>query len=634
MDNDQTEFTWITQKMYVYQDPDTASTLNVLMDSGIIESENGNNYHAPRIIFQIRDGKVVSNSKVQIELQFAELCGLMGYFESVIAAQFNIEKISNYAITRFVYNNKKDIVFSFLKVANGSISLQIEINDPTKGTDSRKVIFLDTFTFRCLIRFCGQVRDSYASLSISFLSALIQQKVLEEIRGLQIPKPTFTSVSKDDVDISMDEQYGSSPSKNVESPMEYFMEKSYAIFDEIKLDGVPTSTETKVAPEKTKQPYVEKVPMPFIGTFLDYDPNKLIEWVTSFLNADEKTVSSSFCPISHIIASVASNKKLSENATLLKVQYFLNVMFRKSVREYLSGTKSSVYPIFKLPENNSIKVNSELRPVSEEILFLFILYTNLYSNYVKYLGADKEKRNSVIEIYLVYRFMRYYLSFFAVSMDRSDVLTMKSNLLIILDKCDKNGFTSKLQDFYTKLTSGGKLDLSPQMMDKYFDSFLDSVGKLSTFGPSELESVSGENGINLSGQISSFEEVKICTLAALKTEDKKPSDSRLVLFLNCIRRSADPVLIKQIESSCKKFDDVINVFRQYNVPEDIMRVKRVMDRDPGLMHKSDVMNAVKELKEESSVTETRVLFDANIKNPINQTVGVEGIVTEQLEGEF
>ena len=110
------------------------------------------------------------------------------------------------------------------------------------------------------------------------------------------------------------------------------------------------------------------------------------------------------------------------------------------------------------------------------------------------------------------------------------------------------------------------------------------------------------------------------------------TDGKLELFLSCIKKSAEPIMYAQIVSKCKRYEDLISFLREFNVAEDIIRIKRIMDRDPLLVYKTDILKAAKALQEEASVSETRVLFNETIKNPVTTPVHAESVLAD-LEGE-
>ncbi|NLE05191.1 MAG: hypothetical protein GX638_10400, partial [Crenarchaeota archaeon] len=500
---DNVELKWISQKIFSYQDPDTTVILNVLLDSGIIEDEGRNTYHSPRVLFQLRDNRSQS-SKIQIELQFLELSSFVEQIKRIIDAgiQNVLEQKTSIpsfiAITKYGSKNKKDLVLSVCKNQSNIPYVQLEISDPLGKGITKSIIFIDISTFFHLYTFCSQIRNNYANISISFLNALIQEKVLDEIRLLQNIKPIFQSVPRDSVEF--EEPIITS---NIENSIQDEFNK---IGNNIFTGNIQTNENTISKTESVTKPNyeqkIEKTEMPFIGTFLDYDPFKLNEWVSAFLCANEKSVAISFCPLNNIISRSLKEKPFNyETSGFFSVQYFLDVMFRRSVSFYLKTGKFVSYPIFKMPEQNAFKQGTEIFQLSEEVLFCYLLYTNLYDCYFQYIQNNPNNQKHITEISIVQQFLRSYLSFFFVSMEKNNIKDLKDDLLIILDKCSKNGFLKKISEFYKEISSGGTIDFSQRMMETYFSSMLEELNNINTFSVSDVKNVFKENYITEVGQI-------------------------------------------------------------------------------------------------------------------------------------
>ncbi len=632
-----TEIKWISQRMFSYQDPSNTVLLQVCLDSGIIEEDNRNTYYSPRVLFQLIDNRIRQNSKIQIEFYFSELSQFVDQVQSwmkydlldIFHKKTNLNP--TIVITKYNFKNKKDFSVSICFDDNNNPYFQLEILDPSaSGGVSKRVIFLDVVTFNHLFIFCKQIRDNYVQISVSFLSALIQEKVLDTIR-LQGIRPVIESVPRQIVDTDFRED--NENSENIEnSVMNYFNNLGNDIFNSDIPSDMLTSFQKDLTKEVKKVKEIEKVPMPFIGTFLNYDPKKLSEWVTAFLNANENSTAISFCPLNNIIQQCLDQEPFKINNPLfLKVQYYLDVMFKKSILNYIKEGVLISYPVFRMPKQNMFKIGTDIWALSEEILFCFIIYTNFFSSYVKYLNENSETKQIINEVIITQTFLKSYLSFFFLSMDIVDMKQLKNNLLIILEKCSKNGFLDRLNNYYSNITRGGNIDFSLRVIDPYISEFIEKISGLPSFGPESLTEVFEKSQVTNIEQIQSIEEVKKCVTTLLKFEDPKVIDERLNLFLSCIKKLVDPITINQIEAKCKKYEDLSNIFKELNLSEEVNKIKRVMDRDISLKYKSDIFNAVNKLREDPSVSETRVLFEDTLKKPEN-FVNVESVL-EELKGE-
>ena len=618
---------WISQKMFTYQDPETTVQLNVIVESGIIQENGWSNYCSLRTTIQLKDNRTQANSKTQIELHFPELNTLVEKLEN--AFKNGPKKVYDgntvIPIIKYLNKNKKDLVFTFSMI-NSKPSCSLEISDPTSSGSSKKLIYLDYQTYVSVSIFLKQVRDNYAVIATNFMNVAVQEKILDQLKNLKIPSPTIQSVPKEEVE--PDFGFVGKPTVQGETAQSFFNQDVAGNIDSIQL---PEEVPFSLPPIKV-EPAIEKTKMPFIGNFLGYEPMKLSLWVTAFLHAEEKSQDAIFCPFNVIMKqSLEEMPAFAENGGFLKVQYFLDIMFRRSVKSYLKDGKFIAYPILQLSEQYKIKRGTELWDLSCEVLFTFIVFSNICNNYLKYLSLDKDQKAGVTEIVLCQNFLRSYLSFFVVSLADEDRTYLKDDLVSILSKCYKNGFLEKFSILYSDMTKGGKLDFSQAVMTGFFENFLSNMHRIPIFSPNQLTNLFQENNIPDCGQIKNINEVKLFVLKIIGMETQPISDGRLELFLNCIKKYADPTLMTQLGLKCKRYVDLTSFFQGVNVPDELWKIKRTMDRNTSLTRKADIMKEVASLNEESSVSQTRVMFDADTQVPVDKETDLESVISSIIE---
>jgi len=625
MDYNENEIKWISQKMFNYQDPQTTSTLTVLMESGIIEENNYTNYCSPRITFQIRDSRV-KTSKVQIELYFIEL----NEFVSKISSIFNnlnlkeiFEKETGFFVSKFTYKNRKDLSVKFLLI-DKKPTIKFEIIDPS-NSGGNKVICIDYITFDSIKQFCQQTRDNYTSVSINCMNVCLQEKILDQLKSMdhQITVATpkiIVNTPKESVIPEFEKTNTVGELQKLVSEQQKIQNELTSNLDKIELpeyesamkyvEEEPVKEEVKESPKK----HNEYSMMPFIGNIIDYSPKRLINFVDKIIFSEKDSLTSSFLPLSTIIKiNDPENIDQLTDTGLLKAQLILNILTRKSIQEYLKNDKFLSFPTFKFLTSIT-KENKTMWRISNEILFCFAMFTILYRSYIKYLNnnINADSRKWINNILISQNVLRTYLVSFAVSIRKDNLKFVKDELINIFQECHNNGFLNELNEIYSTISCGGKLNLNQSVIEDCFGSFVKGLGSISFFSLTEIDNLLEELNVTNIEQISSEEDVKLLTIKHTIKEESS-IDEKVELFLSCSLKYIDESLKNEILQKCKDYSDLTRFLREQSVPDTLLRIKRAMDINTEFTKKSEIMNFLKDFEESEEVTESRVLFEDTIE---------------------
>ena len=637
MDYNENEIKWVSQKMFNYQDPQTTSTLTVLLESGIIEENNYTNYCSPRVTFQIRDSRV-KTSKVQIELYFIEL----NEFVSKIVSIFNnlglkdiFEKETGFFISKFSYKNRKDMSIKFLLIDKKPI-IKLEIIDPS-NSGGNKVICIDYITFDGIKQFCQQTRDNYTSISINCMNICLQEKIMDQLKNMdhQLTANTskiIVSTPKESVIPEFEKTNTVGELQKLVSEQQKIQNELISNLDKVELpdpgfiekyeEKEPIKEDIKESPKK----HNEYSLMPFIGNIIDYSPKRLINFVDKIIFSEKDSLTSSFLPISTIIKiNDPENIDQLNDPGLLKAQLILNILTRKSIQEYLKNDKFLSFPTFRFLTAIT-KENKIMWRISNEILFCFAMFTILYRSYIKYLNnnINADSRKWINNILISQNVLRTYLVSFAISIRKDNLIYVKDELINIFQECHNNGFLNELNEIYSTISCGGKLNLNQSIIEDCFGSFVKGLNSISFFGLTEIDKLLEEINVFNIEQINSEEDVKLLTIKyTVKQEDSK--DNRIELFISCSLKYIDEVLKNEILQKCKDFSDLTRFFRDQSVPDMLLKIKRAMDINPEFKKKSEIMNFLKDFEESEEVTESRVLFEDTIEKSVDDNSNIDPV---------
>lgn len=665
----QSEMTWVSIKVLTYYDPETTATLNVSMESGVaVDDKNRKNYIAPRLKFHIRESKI--NADLNIDLHFSDLLQMGDKF-SKIEEDLNgsFRNSSNIVFYKYYAKNRKELLMTLGVDDRNKPYVKLVVVDPSSTRSDKLSMFLDYNTYRAITGFVKQFGGAYAVVSsnmmqlcgidkyISHIAEIhkdienLKHSFLEQLgelptrisqeNGKYIKRDAGNSVEKADVEFlpcdTPESSTEASPNEGSDSFFRADFQNDFVSsldLDSIHLDGeesAPNKIVTEKKVEKKKE--YNKPIMSFIGKFLSYNPNSLVEWVYSVINSNHKTEPSSFLPITNIEKLCLGTDVLND-VDVYKAQYFLNVLFRNNVRKYLETATFDKIPVFKFSEEIYRRINSEeYYKFCGEISFIYAIYTMIIQKHLSTISGLDDSNRFVNATKIVHNFVRTFLLSFPVGCSDRDKL--KKHMWEAATLCSENGFLDKLSNEYSKYTMGGTLVIKNSLFENMINNFVSQIDNISSYEIKEFE-----NKINykfkMTNEVKDKLSVKEGVLADLGiiddstiknvTEEIDDDSIKLNLFFECIKKYIDPLELEKLKSNCKQFSSVSMWLREHNFSEDVIRVKRVMDLNPNFKKRSEILNACKEFKEDPVVTENRVLMN----DELGELEGIDGIDFEQM----
>ena len=203
-----------------------------------------------------------------------------------------------------------------------------------------------------------------------------------------------------------------------------------------------------------------------------------------------------------------------------------------------------------------------------------------------------------------------------------------------------------IKEEYTRLTIGGELQISYELMDDYIDMFLKIIeNNKYPHMDSEKDVINHlkRNIIPLSKkQLSSAKEIQKeifdhINKSKVKKKKEEPNksdmkktskkDVALNTFFKVVSDYMDKDLLSDIKSSCSTYNSLTSIFKTKDIPAEVFKIKRVMDLYPDMNDKVKILKKAKLLKEDSTVTESRVLQDDTLINELEvENVNIQDVI--------
>ena len=83
---------------------------------------------------------------------------------------------------------------------------------------------------------------------------------------------------------------------------------------------------------------------------------------------------------------------------------------------------------------------------------------------------------------------------------------------------------------------------------------------------------------------------------------------------------------------CSSYEKLNIFLRENSVPEILLKIKRVMDINEHFNKRSEIMNYLKNFKEEEEITESRVFFEDTLDRDLNidKKIETKGFSNEKV----
>ena len=657
-------FKWFSQKMLDYEDSCTTNRLMISLESGVSTDNGWDSYIPPRIKFQIVDSRV-NVSKVEISLKYELLDDLVNTFGELIKK--GPEKyfpggveFGSILFTEYKGNNKKEMILKCLGI-DDSYNVSLEIRDASGNSGANKIMKLEHKIFYAVYTLCQQTRNQYSSLSVTFLNNCLQSKILEQLSMINNRPVTaiIQPVSYDVVEPTCEEpipiplngvDVTAAFNNHISGSLDSVNLKEFTLPPENMVAQAIKDAEN-VAKEMVKKPILHD--MPFVGRFLNYRIGMLFDFITQFYMAEEKTQDITFAPLTRIITTSITNDAFAENlatcSSLLKCQYYLNVMCKRGMNSFNTTGKFKLYNTTDFLGFKKIKQGKgDLWALGLEVLVVHLFITYIHQRFIGTLTGD----TTAFRNYFVARnVLKNYLSFFFVSLDitPANKESVKQEIYSIISKCDECGFLNNIEEDYRSINkTNTKISFDVTMMSQYVNEYIDNFDKY----PAEklsigvLDELMKNNKMINCGQITTLNELKekylqnwniivepivdTPTEPVVETMTVDNTDKKLELFLSCIK-GKDSQMHDRIKECCPTYESLNTFIRENNISEDIQNVIRIIDRD-GILPRPDILQSAKALEEDPSVTETRNTFPIDtpkIDKPVFEEVisglGIDGL---------
>ena len=731
------EMNWFSQRIHIYQDPETSIQLQMFIDSGIVKNEDQimETFHPCRLCILLRDTRVYSGVKYQVELKYPELIDLDKKFESIRSENIMkvFEKNENIRICKYNGNEKKILKIEFFyshntnqgrKIPKAKLSLKV-------GKEEMKSMQIDLETIRVLYRMVKHIVDNYVIISTNMSTISMFCKLNQNISNLtskmdaivdkmdgtvsiqstepikhdyniqeeydslseeereaynaaakemadnidkELVDELVEKVNEDDItkyiksfpeddiddsndgggDIKKDDKPDDEPDNSnseFEDDVNNDIQQSfdnqignledYDIgLDEFDPDVVDNKTDEDIndippwedIPDKEINECNPTIKSSFIDSILDFNAIKLNEWVSAWSCSGKNTDSYGFCPLTTIISKSLVTEKFEDDG-LLNAEYISGMLFKRNLRNYLeNGSFLRGIPVYKF--SSLIKKNTGMWRIGEEILSVYTGYSFIVS---KYLNKLKNVNSGFItEMNITLEYIKNIMLSFVISMDfddftDSDWEEFNNDLIDIFTEIYNKEFFKGIFVKYNEISMGGSLKMSVQTIDGIFDSMINILKnkKIPSYGYKDLENICSSWNIDNSSTIISLEDVKNNILVNIEAEKVKMEDERkLNLFLQSSTKFISDEEYEDLVKKLKTYDSVKVALFNENLPDDMIIIKRIIDSNPNLKSRSDVLKKFKEFKEDLSVTESRVMSN-NIReedDDITYDTNVEDIL--------
>lgn len=639
---------WVSQLLFTYQNPESLTNLSMTIDSGSTLNEKyGTSYNCTKLNVILRDTRINYNQKVSFEFHIDELVKYHKSLEQTLnntIEAFNTGK--DFTVTKYWFNNKKQINTRFM-ILNGYKVVRVEITDNTSSI-GRMPIIIPFITFNTICQIIKQIKDNYISVSNNLMNICIQERILDsnnlvleaikdmknDLKNINVCKSenlilntsdehqiqsnidnlfrneklTLTDFESTDIDIGTDEFVEKIPPKD-SSDIQKSFEENFKHFDQEIIPSIDLNIENNSA--KNDKPK-EIVPQPFIGNYLNFNLYNAVSMMTAFRCVTDKSNSESFCPTEKILNSAGVDheyKKLILNNNFYKSQYVSGLLMRKNIRNLLNNGSTEKYPFYKF-DYNIRKCDGALWKLAAEAAFIHSVYVMFVSANIKSSEDNHEFNSFMNELKLTNSYIKMYLLPFVFSCSESNE-TFKDAMVDVFMKCKESSAFNELFEKYNYYT-GGKMDITLGSYEEYARSYMEDVrGGVEYYDSSNINDIMKRYDIEDSGDLKNSDEVKN-TICIKIDKISTGVDSRLQLFIDCAQKYATPSLIEDIKVKCKSYNDLFDIFRTRSIPEMLIKIKRVMDYNDKFIRKSDVFDAVKELSEDPSVTEARVMMEETL----------------------
>jgi len=647
---------WINKSSLSFQDKIVAGiSLNISIASSY--NEEYSKYGATTISFCISDGRNKLNNKVLINLEYNNLITLLSNLSLLDVDKSLTWKMgfsaSNIIITRNYFKSKKDLVIKFI-IVNNSEFAQIQVND-TVSSNSNMKIHIDMDSFKSLYLYLRSIVTNFVLIETSIMNAINTNIIIKSLFDIKNNTDLkFSTISNqintlyeriDNINIKTEPITVSEVDLSPSIKIDNFKNEEIISNSDIEpaLPEIIESTEIQVGDYKdivleetfppedkvkiNKPVTIKNSELSFNANFLDYDLLKLGDWITGFINFNETTDDKyysifgtllSFCKI-----KMDEKLEITSSKNYYLYQYHILKNLKEQVKSYLLDGKLPKNNFFSF--DNKIKKGTDLYEIGMEILVCLILYYIVYASYIKSIkDIDKSnnKNKTLADNYtIIYIGLKTIFNVFIFSLESID----KSDVSNIFRKYINSPILNNFKKKYSDMVIGGNINISTDIFESHLMEFLnayyykekylkvssiESIYNISIKSPSDIKKEIIKNFFT-------HEEEKI--LSPVKNDvvvEQIEQDEKTKLFIDCCQKFKEtvPGFVEKVEKECKNFKDITLLFKKFDIPSAIYKIKRIIDINDKIKTKTEVIEIFRNYKEDESVTQNRVMANEQKSN--------------------
>lgn len=646
MNEQNSDFNWISQNIYTYTDRKTSIIMTLKLDGGIIINENNiPAYNPARISISLRDPRNNTGVKYQYTMHFSDLVLFKQNCETIFNSSPNkIEVFKNkktFNLIKYLNaGNKKIINFQFILLEENkphcSMSIKVSNND-------YKTIILDSDSFLCLKTLVYQVLDNYAVISTNLLNVANSIKISEKLDKINCgitqnnndltavfyKKMTVADVDEEEFDVETeilndrdkyneDDIIRGETTENGEiddisdEPIEELVlddtaNKFNSMIENMEDTIIPEVNEfyKKIENKKTNRSGNDISNRVFLGSYLNNNLTKLTEWASAFLNSNENSHPDIFTPITSLFSLSGFPYK---NRVLFNSEYKNNIEFRALVKEYIESGKFPRSNCYKLDLNVKECGIPVVFKLSTEILSIFIVYHYFVNVFLNKLQRTDSKYITNYNITL--EFIRKVLFSIVLTvdfenMDDSEIKSYIESCMEFFREMAAKGKFDEFSELFSKISNGGKFELTEPVFEKMINDilFMLKTNKIKYSIAEEEEDF--DDSEDVKNKFIEFMEEKN------NNNRNKVKETQLRLFVEtCEKFMSEKEYNAFLNKNVGSFKELTAYVKKQN-NSDVFKLYRVIESNPNFVNRAQVLKEFRLFKEDESVTETRIISSSN-----------------------
>lgn len=645
------DMSWITQKIFQYQDPVTSNFLILNLETGISVTDSFQTFHPTRLSLQIKDPRI-PNNKNQFEFNINEACAFNAHLSNNFSIRQAFDNEFKFDITK-IGSVRKKLSVRFFKMEDNKPAIEFLIYSGDSGNKAILCTNNIFFTVKLLI---WQFQNNYLMISNGLMNICNNDRHLKklndihnELKFLRRDNIRLSDTMADIVEENMkkveidpdlvDVEYSHNNSDENTTDILPISEFSEKVVYDIEQPAISESTAfaedfnsvISHAIEKDLEPEVaniienqmkkiekihidndidklptQKVFCSFFENILDNDVDKLNRMVTAFNCANKKSKDDLFSPISFIIKQCAPTESINFiDSDLYNAEYIMNNLQKLSTCNYLKeGKILDNTPVYLF--NKKITKDSELYNSALDILVLYLIYFFFVARYVNKLSNTTS--NYVEEVNVSLSYLKVILLSFVVSIDIRDWSEFEKDVLERFTKINTESNMKNLRDKYKSISMGGNFTITKSTEDALISKFIDALKnrKIKTFDITDKKIVC-ENFNIIEPDINALEDIKSNMVVVIEQKLKDDKSKRqLPVFKECVFEELS-IELKNKLNLIQHYSELDDFIKNNNVNEKVFKIKRILDLNPTFDKKAQVIKEYKKFNEDDNVTAVRVL---------------------------